>query len=104
MYIVYLLSPLRVLYTPHRGPVAVVSYGPAPLLWQLGVGTEWIIVPFSSKGLNHMAYLAHVATVVMVCATVCLTVMPSFSDITDVSTIIHSFKTDSSRIPLCHVA
>ena len=28
----------------------------------LGLDTERIIVPFSSKGVNHMAYLAHVAT------------------------------------------
>ena len=38
------------------------------------------------------------------CATVCLTVIPSFSDITDVSTIGHSFKTDRSRTHLFHVA
>ena len=61
----YLFSPLQVLYTPHRGPVVVVvSYGPAPLLRQLGLDTERIIVPFSSKGVSHVAYLAHVATVV----------------------------------------
>ena len=30
--------------------------------------------------------------------------MPSFSDITDVSTIDHSFKTDRSRTPLFQVA
>ena len=40
----------------------------------------------------------------MVYVTVCLTVMPSFSDITDLSTIGHSFKTDRSRTPLFHVA
>ena len=40
----------------------------------------------------------------MVCATVCLIVMPWFSDITDVSTIRHSFKTDRSRAQLFHVA
>ena len=40
----------------------VVSYGPAPLLRQLGLDTKGTIVPFSSKGVNHMAYLAHVAT------------------------------------------
>ena len=40
----------------------------------------------------------------MVCATVCLTVVPSFSDITDVSTSGHSSKTDRSRTPLFHVA
>ena len=40
----------------------------------------------------------------MVCATVCLTVVPSFSDTTDVSTIGHSSKTDRSRTPLFHVA
>ena len=38
------------------------------------------------------------------CATVCLTVVPLFSDITDVSTIGHSFKTDSHCIPLFHFA
>ena len=37
-------------------------------------------------------------------ATVCLTVVPSFSGITDVSTIGHSSKTDRSRTPLFHVA
>ena len=31
---------------------------------QLGLDTERIIVPFSSKGVNHMAYLANFATVV----------------------------------------
>ena len=40
----------------------------------------------------------------MVCATVCLTVVPSFSDTPDVSTIGHSSKTDRSRTPLFHVA
>ena len=50
-----------------------------------------------------MAYLAHMATVVWY-ATVCLTVVPSFSDITDVSTIGNSFNTDRSRTPLFHVA
>ena len=43
--------------------VVVVSHGLAPLLWQLGLDTEQITVPFSSKGVKHMAYLAHVATV-----------------------------------------
>ena len=28
----------------------------------LGLDTERIIVPFASKDVNHMAYLAHVAT------------------------------------------
>ena len=50
------------LNTPHRGPVVVVSYRPAPLLWQLGLDKERIIVPFSSKGVNRMANLTHVAT------------------------------------------
>ena len=40
------------------GPVVVLSYGPASLLRQLDLHTDWIIVPFSSKGVNHMAYLA----------------------------------------------
>ena len=39
----------------------------------------------------------------MVCANVCLTVMPSFSVITDVSPMGHSFKIDRSRTPLFHV-
>ena len=40
----------------------------------------------------------------VVCAIVCLTVVPSFSDTTDVLTIGHSSKTDRSRTPLFHVA
>ena len=60
-------------------------------------------MPFSSKDVNHMAYLAHVATVVW-CANVCLTAMPPFSDMTDVSTFCHSFKTHRSRTCLFHIA
>ena len=77
----------------------VVSYGPAPLLRQRGLDTKHIIVPFSSKGVNYVAYPAHLANVYGVCDTVCLTIMPSFSDITDVSTIGHSFKTNRSPPP-----
>ena len=40
----------------------------------------------------------------IVYATVCLTVVPLFSDTTNVSTIDHSSKTDRSRTPLFHVA
>ena len=40
----------------------------------------------------------------MVCVTVCQTVMPSFSGITDVSTIDCNLKTDRSRTSLFHVA
>ena len=40
----------------------------------------------------------------MMCAAFCLTVMPSFSNITDVSTIGHSFKTDRCHTPSFHVA
>ena len=40
----------------------------------------------------------------MVRATVCLSVMRSLSDITDVSTIVQSFKTNFRRSPLFHVA
>ena len=59
----YLLSPLGVLYyTRHQGPVVVVSDGPAPLLRQLVLDTERIIVPFFSKGVNRMAYRARAAT------------------------------------------
>ena len=39
----------------------------------------------------------------MMCATDCLTFMPLFLDITDVSNKDHSFKTDRSPIPLFHV-
>ena len=35
----------------------------------------------------------------MACATICLTVIPSFSDITDVSTMGQSVKTDRSSTP-----
>ena len=59
---VYLFSSLRVLHAPHRGPV-VVSYWPATIT-AAGLDTERISVPFSSKGVNHMAYLAYAATVV----------------------------------------
>ena len=45
------------------GGLVVVSYGSAPLLRQLCLDTERIIIPFSSKGVNHIGYLAHVATV-----------------------------------------
>ena len=40
----------------------------------------------------------------MVCPTVSLTVMPSYSDITDVSNICQSFRTNNRRTLLFHVA
>ena len=84
MQLVCLLSLLKVLYTPHRGPIVVVSYGPALLLWQLGLDTEQISVPFSLKPHGVPSPCGHNC---MLHATVCLTVMPLFSDITKVSTI-----------------
>ena len=45
-------------------PLLLCRIGQRHYLRQLGLDTERIIVPFSSKGVNHMAYLAHVATVV----------------------------------------
>ena len=51
-------------YTSQRGPIVIVSHRPAPVFRLLGLDTERISVPFSSKGVNHMAYLAHVVTVV----------------------------------------
>ena len=50
---------LTLLYTPQRGPVVDVSYGSVQLLGQLGLDSEWIIVLLSSKGVNNIAYLAH---------------------------------------------
>ena len=44
--------------------VVVVSYGFAPLTRLLDLDTEGITVPFSSNGMNRMAYLAHVDTTV----------------------------------------
>ena len=77
-------------YILHRGPVVVVSYRPAPLLRQLGLDTERIIVPLSSKGLEPHGVPSPCGHSCMVCATVCLIVVPSFSDKSDVSTIRHS--------------
>ena len=62
------------------GPAVVESYEPAPISRQLGIDTKQIIVPFSSKGVNHGAYLALVDTVVWCALLVYLTVVPSFSD------------------------
>ena len=95
MRLVYLFSPF-----------VVVSYGSAPLLRKHGSDTERIIVPFSPKGVNYMVYLAHVATCVLVCATVCLIVMLSLSDTTDVSAVraICCFNTNNLRVSLFHVA
>ena len=50
-------------YVPHRSHAVVMQYGSAPLLRQRGLRTERIVVPYS-KGVNHMADLANVATVV----------------------------------------
>ena len=36
---------------------AVVSYWPVPLLGQIGLYIEQIIVPFSSKGMKHVVYM-----------------------------------------------
>ena len=91
--------PVRILYTPQRDPV-VMSYGPAPLLGELGLYTERIIVPFSHRKAWTTRVPSPCSHGCTVCDTVCLTVMPAFSDTTDVSTIGHSFKTDRSRIPL----
>ena len=42
------------------------------------LGLEWTIVPFSSKSMNHMAYLAHVATDVW-CVHVCYCLSNSYA-------------------------
>ena len=91
-----LFIALRVLYTPHRGPV-VVSFGPASLLRQLGLDTERIIVPFSSKDVNHIACIAHPVTDEW-CVLLFVQHVPSFSDITEVATIGHSSRpTEAAR-------
>ena len=66
--------------------------------------TELIIVPFLLERREPHGVSSPCGHRCMVCATVCLTVMPSFSYITDVSIIGHRFKTDISRTPLFHVA
>ena len=58
-----------------------------------------IIVPFSWKGMNHLAFLAHVATVSMVlgCVSYCWSNSYAIvSDITDVSTITVSRTTTTA--------
>ena len=55
-------------------------------------------MPFSSKDVNHMANLDQRGHSCVGCAAVCLTVMPLFSDITDVSTIGQNSKSDDCRI------
>ena len=50
----------------YRAPVLVL-YGPEPLSWQFGLDTERIIVPFSSTGVKHMAYITHVVNVQVYC-------------------------------------
>ena len=98
----YLFSPYEY-YTPQRGPAVIVSYGPAPLLRQRGLDTERISVPFLLERREPHGVPSPCGHRFMVYATVCLTVVPSFSDINNVSTIGHSFKTDRSRIPLFHI-
>ena len=96
-----LFSRLRVLYTLRRCPVVIVSYGPAPLLRQLGLDREQT---FLLERRERHGVPSPRGQSCMVCDTVCLTVMSPFSDITDVLTIGHSFKTERSRTPLFHVA
>ena len=96
----YLFSPLTSNYTPQRGPIVIVSYGPAPVCRLLGLDTERISVPFLLERREPRGVPSPCGHSCMACATVCLTVVPSFSDTTDVSAIDHSFKTDRSRTPL----
>ena len=67
---VFIEPPTSIIYSS-PGLVVVVSHKPAPLMRQLGSDKERIIVPFFSKGVNHMAYLARVVTVVS-CVCYCL--------------------------------
>ena len=92
------LIPTSIIYSS-PGPRRCFSYEPVQQMQQLGLDTEWIIVPFALKPHGIPSLCGHSY---MICASVCLTVMPSFSDITDVLTIGHSFKTDRSRTPLLH--
>ena len=101
----YLFSPLLALYTPNRDPVVVVPYLPAPQLRLRGLDTERIIFcAFLLERREPRGVPSKCGHSCMVCASVYLTVTPSFSDITDVSIIGHSFKTNRSRTPLFHVA
>ena len=97
------LAPTSIIYSSQRlhcccGHIGQCCYSDS----LVGVKTNWISVLFSLKGMNHMVNLVNVARVVW-CATVWLTVMPSFSDITDVSPVGHSFKTNICRKLLFHV-
>ena len=93
-------------------PTSIIYSSPGPrcccVVWTSATNAAvWLRHRTDYRVVNHMAYLARVATVVWcvrVCATVCLTVMLSFSDTTDVLTIGHSFKIDRSRTPLFYVA
>ena len=55
-------NPNEFYNTPHRG-LAVMSYGPEPLLRKFGLDTDLIIVTFSSKGVNQIVNLVNVAAV-----------------------------------------
>ena len=86
------------------GPI-VVSYGPMPLLLQIGLHrTDYCTFLLERHGVNHMGCLAHVFTVVLCVLLFVLKVMSLFTDKIHISTISHSFKINNRRTLLFHVA
>ena len=73
MQLLYLFSPLQVLYISQRVPLLLCRTGPAGTTNAAACfDTERMIVTFSSKGVNHISYLAHVITVAWcVCYRLC---------------------------------
>ena len=81
------IEPIRVFYTPHLGPVVVVSYGPGPLMRPLGLDTERISVPVLFERREPHGVPNPCRNSCTVCATVCPIVMSSLSNTADVLTI-----------------
>ena len=79
---IYLARTSRLLYTPHRGHVVVVSYGPAPLLRLLGLESTDYCASLLERREPHGVSSSCGHSCVL-CATVCPTVMPLFSEITE---------------------
>ena len=59
MKLVYLFSPLQLLCPAQQGLIIIVSYGPAPLMWMLGLDTMDYCALLLER---HEPHVAHVAT------------------------------------------